>query len=312
MSSTDHSVTRRHALGGLGAGLGVAALPRTAAAAGGMLTVGAAVFPDSLMPGSSSFASESLLKQVNEALFARDNDGNLVPSLALEAVQVDDTTTRLKMRQGVKCHDGVEFTAEDAAFTINYVLDVKNGYGLLARISAIAGATAIDPYTLEIKTKAAFPTLLKGLSFILMQPKHYLEKVGIKGVAARPMGTGPFVFVRWAAGDRYELTANKQYWGGMPKVDRLLVREVPDPGTRIASLVAGETQIIEEVPVDLISQVEGSGIAQMDEIISTAALVLTYDTRVPPFNDPRVRLAFDYAADKLAIRKEMLKGPAKR
>ena len=297
-------LTRRGALAGL-AGAGLA---RPAEAAAAVLTVGAAVFPDSLLPGISSFASESLLKQTNEPLFARDNGGNLVPALALEAVQVDETTTRIKLRPNVLCHDGLAFTAEDAAFTLTHILDVKNGYGLLARIAPIVSAVAIDPLTLEIKTRAVFPTLLKGLSFILMQPKRYFDKVGIKGIQARPMGTGPFVFGRWAPGDRYELTANKAYWGGAPKVDRLVIREIPDPGTRIASLVSGETQIIEEVPVDLIAQIEQSGIAKMDEVVSTAALVLTYDVRSAPFDDPRVRLAFDLAVDKAAIRKEMLKG----
>ncbi len=298
------TISRRGAL----AGLGAAGLVRPALAATTELVVGAAVFPDSLMPGIPSFASESLLKQINEPLFTRDNAGELVPALATKAEQVDDTTTRFTMRPGVMCHDGTPFTAEDAAFTINYILDVKNGYGLLARIAPILSATAIDAGTLEIKTKAVFPTLLKGLSFILMQPKHYLEKVGLKGVQAHPMGTGPFVFKRWSAGDRYELTANKAYWGGAPKAASLVIREIPDPGTRIASLVSGETHIIEEVPVDLIPQIENSGNARMDEIVSTAGLVLTYDTRSPPFDDPRVRLAFDYAVDKAAIQKEMLKG----
>lgn len=287
--------------------LAASALPHPASAAS-TLTIGAAVFPDSLLPGIPSFASESLLKQTNEPLFARDNAGDLVPTLALEAFQIDDTTTRIKLRPNVLCHDGLPFTAEDAAYSLEHIIDVKNAYGLLARIAPIVSATAIDPLTLEIKTKAVFPTLLKGLSFILLHPKRYLEKVGIKGVQARPMGTGPFVFARWVPGDRYELTANKSYWAGPPKVDRLVIREIPDPGTRIASLVAGETQIIEEVPVDLIAQVETSGIAKMDEITSTAALVLTYDVRSAPFDDPRIRLAFDLAVDKPAILREMLKG----
>ena len=281
---------------------------RPAAAAERVLTVGASVFPDSLVPGSSSFASESLLHQTNEALFERDNAGNLLPALALSATQLDDTTTQIKLRPGVKCHDGGAFTAEDVVWTIEYVLDPKNAYGTLARIAQVSGATAVDPLTVNITTKAAFPTLLKGLSFIVMQLKRYGEKAGARGMTAHPVGTGPFVFARWAAGDRYELTAFKEYWGGAAKFDRLVIREIPDPGTRIASLVAGETDIIEEVPVDLIPQVESSGTAVMDEIVSSAALVLTYDVRVPPFNDPRVRLAFDYAVDKEAIRREILKG----
>ena len=297
-------ITRRTTL----ATLAATTLACPAIAAPTTLVIGAAVFPDSLQPGTSTFAAESLLKQTNEPLFARDNAGDLVPALATEAHQIDETTARLTIRQGVKCHDGGEFTAEDAAFTINYILDIKNGYGVLARISLIETATAIDPHTLELKTKAPFPTMLKGLSFILMQNKRYFDKVGWKGIVAKPMGTGPFVFSKWSAGDRYELTAFKDYWAGPAKVDRLTIREIPDPGTRIASLVSGETHIIEEVPVDLISQVEASSIAKMDEIVSTAGLVLTYDVRIPPFNDPRVRLAFDYAVDKPAIRQAMLKG----
>jgi peptide/nickel transport system substrate-binding protein len=62
------------------------------------------------------------------------------------------------------------------------------------------------------------------------------------------MGTGPWVYQKWTPGDRYELVAHKEYWAGAPKIDRLILREIPDAGTRVASLVSGETQVIEEVP----------------------------------------------------------------
>ena len=78
------------------------------------------------------------------------------------------------------------------------------------------------------------------------------------GFAAKPMGTGPFIFQEWVPGDHYTLTANKNYWGGAPKIDKLVIRTIPDGSTRVASLVAGESQIIEEVPIDLIDQVERS------------------------------------------------------
>ncbi len=302
--------------GGLGRReLGLAALAgaaasgiRPARAADRVLTCGASVFPDSLRPGISSFASASLLEQTNEPLFARDNAGRTVPALATEHIQLDDRTTQFRLRRGVKFHDGSDFTAEDVAFTLNYVLDVKNGYGLLARIAPVNAVTVVDPYTVNLTTNEIFPTLLQGLSHILIQSKAYVAKVGFEGVQSRPVGTGPFVYRRWAPGDRYELTANKAYWGGAPKIDRLVIREIPDPGTRIASLVAGETQIIEEVPIDLIPQVERSSATRMDEIVSSVGLILTYDVRMPPFNNPKVRLAFDLAIDKEAIRREILKG----
>jgi len=272
------------------------------------LTVGAAVFPDSLRSGTSSFASLSLMTQTNDPLVARDNKGELHPALAASWELVDPTTLRLRLRQGVKFSDGVDFTADDVVFTLNRVLDPKIAYAQAARISQVQEVTAVDRYTVDIKTKTVFPTLLRGLSDIIMEPKHYYEKLGPEKVAAHPMGTGPFIFREWVPGDHYTLTANKNYWGGAPKFDRLVIRTIPDGSTRVASLIAGETQIIEEVPIDLIDQVNSSGTAKMDEIATSVGLLLTFDPTVKPFDNPKVREAFDYAIDKPLIHKQILKG----
>jgi peptide/nickel transport system substrate-binding protein len=273
-----------------------------------VLTVGASTFVDSLLTGISSYNSLSLLEQTYDPLIARDNTGHLIPALATSWEQINDTTVRFHLRQGVKFHDGVEFTAEDVAFTINRIADPKNAYGMLARIAAVSGADVVDKYTVDIHTRTVSPTLLVGLSDIIMEPKHYFDQVGLKGMQAHPIGTGPFIYGRWVPGDHYELTANKDYWGGAPKVDRVIIREIPDASTRVASLLSGETQIIEEVPIDLIPEVQESGMAKVDEVPTTVGLVLTYDTRAAPFNNPQVREAFDYAVDKPTILKEILKG----
>jgi peptide/nickel transport system substrate-binding protein len=165
----------------------------------------------------------------------------------------------------------------------------------------------MDKYTVDITTKTVFATLLRGLSDIIIEPKHYYEKVGPDAPASHPIGTGPFVFQEWVPGDHYTLTANKDYWGGAPKFDRLVIRTIPDGSTRVASLVTGESQIIEEVPIDLIDQVNRSGSAKVDEISTTVGLVLTFDPTIKPFDDPRVREAFDYAVDKPLILKQILK-----
>ena len=279
-----------------------------AVAADKTLTIGAAVFPDNLRAGTGTYASLSLLAQTNDFLVTRDNKGDLQPALATSWEAIDPTTMRFHLRQGVKFSDGVEFTADDVVFTINRVQDPKAGYGQAARIGQVQSTAAIDKYTVEIKTKAVFPTLALGLSDIVVEPKHYFEKVGAAGVASRPIGTGPFIFQEWVAGDHYTLTANWNYWGGAPKIDKLLIRAIPDGASRVASLVAGETQIIEEVPVDLIEQVNSSGIATVDSIATTVGLVLTFNTTLKPFDNPKVREAFDYAIDKPLILKQILKG----
>ena len=227
------------------------------------LTVGAAIFPASLQTGQSSFAALSLTEQTNEALVARDNEGVLSPGLAESWEQIDDTTVRFHLRQGVKWHDGEDFTAEDVAFTIERAMDPQAAYGLLARIGQVAGATIVDDHTIDLTTKSVSPTFVRGLSDIVIEPKHYYDAVGAEAVAQHPIGTGPFVFGSYVPGDRYELTANPDYWGGAPAFDKLVIRQIPEAATRIASLIAGETQIIEEVPIDLVPEVEASSTAEI-------------------------------------------------
>jgi peptide/nickel transport system substrate-binding protein len=271
------------------------------------LTVGGSVFPDSLRSGTSSYASLSLLEQTNDPLIARDNKGDLHPALAVSWEAIDPTTMRFHLRQGVRFSDGESFTADDVVFTIDRVIDPKTAYAMLSRIGQVESVAAIDPYTVDIKTKTVFPTLLRGLSDIIIEPKHYYEKSSAAEIASHPIGTGPFIAQEWVPGDHYTLTVNKNYWGGAPNFDKLVIRTIPDGSTRVASLVAGESQIIEEVPIDLIDQVTESGAAKVDEISTTVGLVLTYDPTIKPFDNPAVREAFDYAIDKKLILKQILK-----
>ena len=275
------------------------------------LTVGAAVFPDSLRSGTSSYASLSLLEQTNDPLLARDNKGDLHPALATSWEPIDPTTMRFHLRQGVKFSDGVEFTADDVVFTINRVLDPKNAYAMLpasARCRAPARSTNTPstsrPRRCSRPCCAACPTSSSS-------PSTIYEKAGADAFASHPIGTGPFVFQEWVPGDHYTLTANKSYWGGAPKFDKLVIRTIPDGSTRVASLVAGESQIIEEVPIDLIDQVNSSGNAKVDEISTSVGLVLTFDPTIKPFDNPKVREAFDYAIDKPLILQADPEGPGR-
>src|SRR5882757_8287972 len=173
-----------------------------AAAADKVLTVAASVFPDNLKAGTLTYAGLSLVAQTNDFLVTRDNKGDLQPALATRWEPIDPTTMRFHLRQGVKFSDGVDFTADDVTFTLGSVVNPKAAYGQAARINLFQSVTAVDTYTVYIKTKSIFPTLILGLSDIVMEPKHYFEKVGAEGVAAHPIGTGPFVFEKWVPGDR--------------------------------------------------------------------------------------------------------------
>ncbi|MEO6625572.1 MAG: ABC transporter substrate-binding protein [Burkholderiaceae bacterium] len=272
------------------------------------LSVGVQGLPDSLDTAVSSFAALNLALQTMDPLILRDDSGALEPGLAVSWQTPDPLTWIFKLRPGVKFHDGQPFTAEDVKFTFDYILAPTSVYGSKGRISQIASTRVVDPLTVEIKTKAPFATLLNGMSDIPIEPKHYVEKVGRAGMVKTPMGTGPFKFARWVPADRYELTANPAYWHGAPKVERLILRQIPEASTRVASLIAGETQIIEEVPIDLVPQVEQSKGISAVSVESTVGLILTFDTRKPPFDDVRVRQALNLAVNKQLILDRMLRG----
>jgi peptide/nickel transport system substrate-binding protein len=282
------------------------ALSMSAAQAQKAVTVAVAGFPDSLKTGFSSFTALTLSIQTNDTLMGRENGGKLVPALATKWEALNDTTWRFTLRDGVKFHDGKPFSAEDVKFTLDRALDPKTVYGTASRISQIASVKVVDPLTVEITTKAAAPTILVGLSEIVIEPKHYYEQAGSEAVARRPIGTGPFVFQRWVPADRYELTANPNYWGGKPRIDRVVFRQIPESATRVSSLLAGETHIVEEIPIDLVERVKSSRNAEVHSVETSGSLVVTFDTRKPPFSDPRLRLAVDLAIDKNLINQQIL------
>lgn len=303
------TVGRRHLLmGGGAAGLAMI-LPRTGArAASDALVIGVQGLPDSLSTSVSSFAAENLSMQTMTPLVLRDDIGRLLPGLALKWTALDHSTWRFDLRPGVVFHDAVPFTASDVKFTLDYILAPNSLYGAKSRISQIDSTEIVDDHTVRIHTKGPFPTLIRGLSDIPIEPRHYIERVGHQGMTAHPVGTGPFAFASWVPGDHYEVEAFDRYWGGKPPTARVRMRNIPEGSTRVAALLAGEAQIIEEVPIDLQASVRESSVAAIQSAQTTVGLLLSFDCRKPPFSDERVRQALNYAVNKQEILNKLLMG----
>ncbi|MGE0421678.1 MAG: ABC transporter substrate-binding protein [Reyranellaceae bacterium] len=292
----------------MAAAFAVAAGVSSAQAEKDTLVVGASLFTDSIAPTGGAYITLSLCYQTWEPLVARDHDDKLVPVLAERWEAISPTQWRFHLRKGVKWHDGTPFTAADVKFTIDYIINPKQVYARKTRIAGVVGADIVDDFTVDIRTARPAPLLLRGMADIPIESKAHTEKVGQAAAHKVPMGTGPWKYVEWVAGDHYDLAANENYWGGPPKMKKLRIRAIPEGATRVASLVAGETDIIEEVPVDLLPSVEKRKNLRIDAVESSVSLVQTFDTRKPPFNDVRVRLALDYAIDKQTLLKQMLGG----
>lgn len=246
---------------------------------------------------------------IYDGLVATGPDMSLQPRLATEWEIVDALTWRFKLREGVKFHDGTDFTAEDAKFTIDYILDEENQSGLRSYISPVTEVEIVNDYEILIHTSRPYVTLANQLArAVLVVPSDTYEEVGRDAFSINPVGTGPFRFVEWAKDQYVALEANDDYWAGRPKVDTLTIRTVPDPAARVAALLAGEIQIIADVAPDAVPQVESaSGV----EVVAGGGLTqnfLALNSFAEPFDDVRVRKALNYAINREEIIGSLLGG----
>ncbi len=239
---------------------------------------------------------------IAETLFDLTPEGEVAPLLATGyAVSPDGLAWTIYLRQGVVFHDGTPFNAEAAKINLDR-FRTRATFKFL--IEAIAAVEVVDDYTIKLLLTTPFAPLLRGLAhtFPAMLSPASIAAAG-EAPIAHPIGTGPFKFVEWVRGDRLVLEKNPNYWGEGPYLDKVVFKPVPEPGTRVMMLLAGEADLITAVPPDDVPIVE----ADPDtKVIITPALSIQYlgmNTQRPPFNDVRVRRAINYALDKEEILK---------
>jgi peptide/nickel transport system substrate-binding protein len=273
------------------------------------LRVALGSFPPSLTLGISSNPSIMLNNQFTEPLVRANAEGQLVPALATSWKAIDDTTWEFKLRRGVKYHDGEPFNAQTVKFAFDRIMDPKRTYGLRSRIDPVKSVEVVDEYTMRMKTSKPFPLLPRSLTEVLMEPPPaYVNQVGEEGVVKKPVGTGPFKVLDFQPNQQLILEANPDYWDGRPKVDRLVIRNIKDPSTRVSALQAGEVHIIDQVPVHLVKTLDTAKYKVLPRKVS-AGLVLTFNLlEEGPLRNLKVRQAIDYAIDRKALFNSLFQG----
>jgi peptide/nickel transport system substrate-binding protein len=170
------------------------------------------------------------------------------PSLAVSWRTVDDTTYEFKLRQGVKFHDGTPLDATAVKLNFERMLAVDTTTrSFTSRYKAVF---APDANTFVIKLTAPYAYAVFNLGFFQMSvisPSSFTK--GREWLATHAVGTGPFMLTEWVNGQRMVLDRNPDYWGGAPKVDRVVVQVVPDENTRVAGLKAGDLDVIVDPPI---------------------------------------------------------------
>lgn len=301
----------RHVLGGALVALALSFGGSSAIAqkAGGTLVYLVQPEPPSLASYVSTSGPIGLVApKIYEGLFDYDNDGKIIPVLAESyAVSDDGKTVTFNLRKGVSWHDGKPFTSADVKFTVLEVLQKVHPRGPNS-FREVTGIETPDDHTAIFKLKNPAPYMLRALSAYEspIVPKHHLEGTDIKSakLGNNPIGTGPFKFVEWKKGQYVRLDKNENYWReGLPYLDRVVGRFIPDASTRTAAMENGEVLY---AAYNAIPNIDAVRLKERDDIgvttdgysmINPMALV-EFNTKEGPFTDPTVRRAISMAVDR--------------
>ena len=200
------------------------------------------------------------------------------PGLASSLRNVNALTWELKLRTGVKFHNGEPFNAEAVKFTIDRVLDPATKSVTRGNFTWIKEVKVVDDSTVQLVTAKPFPAAPEFLTLAYIVPPKYLKSVGDEEFSRKPVGTGPYKFVEWKKAEHLIVEANPDYWKdspkGMPKIKTIVFRTIPETTTQIAELLSGGVDIIRNVPPDQIAVVKDSPNARISatKILRTSTI----------------------------------------
>ena len=254
-------------------------------------------------------------KSIYEGLFTFDKNLKPVPELA-ESYEVspDALVYTVKLKTGVKFHDGTDFNADAVKVNFDRFLNPDNHLNRYSAYSMIDKVEALDPATVRFTLKkptAGFIGRLAATTPQMICPS-FVEKYGKgKQLATRACGTGPYVFESFNPNDGLRVKKNPNYRvAGLPKLDSIHWVPVIENATRAAMLRTGEAQYVSPMPLEQIAQLKEDKSIVIQSMPSLMSRYLSINNRVKPFTDKRVREAINYAINKEALCKVAYAGYA--
>ena len=277
--------------------------------------------------------TSALLHQIMEPLIIRDMTGAVTPALATEwfVSESDPNVWVFKLRQGVTYHDGAAFDSEDVKFSLERAMTPDSDYKEL--LASVVEVRAPDSHTIEIVTNGPNPIMVNNLSNMFIMDKGWAEANNATKVqdyeggedtfaAKNANGTGPYKVVSREPDVKTVLTANENYWGKgeFPlEYSDIIYTPIQNAATRVAALLSGEVDFIQDVPVQDLQRVAAADgldvrTAAQNRVIffgmnsGDADLKNDNVEGKNPLSDVRVREAMTIAINRDAIQKVVMRG----
>lgn len=332
------SLNRRHALGLMGAAAGTLILPRMSFSQGKRPSVTVAVQKITnnntldIWNEQSNVGERVFFPNLWEGLILRDWMGNQGPvaGLATEWKRIDDKTLELKLRRGVRFHNGDELTAEDVVFSFSkervfgntepkggktiFADDHKpstvkelpaNVPGVGRRLwPALAGVEAVDKYTVRFHNVTPDVTLegrLYSFGSQIANRRAWDEAASYTDWARKPVTTGPYRVGEYKPDVSLTLVAFDEYWGGRPPLEEIRFVEVPEVASRVNGLLSGEYDFACDLPPDQIATIAAAPGLEVQNSTIWNHRVSVFNTENEILANPLVRRAFTHSVDRQAI-----------
>ncbi len=262
-------------------------------------------------------ANADALHVIEEMLFLTlcelDEELNLQPRLAKSwHIGADGKEITFTLRDDVFWSDRQPTTAADVLHTYQRAVNPQVGYTGRDRFSAVDTAIVLDPYRIRFIFNKKYPDALLDLQIPIL-PKHILEKVPPEELRQAPFGrqpisNGPFLLKEWRANDRIVFEANEHYFGGKPKLDRIIFRIVPEETVLLSSLRTGEIDLLPYLAPNRLRELGADANLRVLSYPDRGYSFLAFNLQRPVFQDRRVREAIARAIQRQNLVDVLLNG----
>ena len=298
---------QRGALAGLGA-FTSATWPRLAwAASKDRLMILSSIGLDALHPyAHSSGPQYGIWQHMIEPLVEVDYARKDYYGVLAESWKFQGNNWVFRLRKGIRFHDGSPFTAHDVVHSVNRIRNDKRSLQK-SNFDDLTEVQATDDFTVVFTTKVPNAVLLDRLQNRFIVSKNAAEKYG-DDVDQRAIGTGPYKFVSWQRDGNLVMTRNDDYWETKAAIKEIVLKKVGEDAARMSGLLAGQGDVINNVPVEEIARLEKHPRVRAEKVEGLRMYFLAMNVTHKPFDNKLVRQAFNYAVDPTVVIKHIYEG----
>jgi peptide/nickel transport system substrate-binding protein len=271
----------------------------------------------------------TMLQHTYEGLTRYTRDYKIEAGLATAWKEMSPTQYRFNLRKGVKFHDGSDFTADDVVFSFQRIRQPQGTMQIY--VAGVAEVRKIDDFTVDFILSGPTPLLLRGLVDFRIMSKSWSEKNRSQNIqdyakkeetfaSRNTNGTGPYILKTWEPDKRVVFEQFKGWWGKLEgNVTEMTYTPIKSDATRISALLAGDVDLVTEVPVQDVERLRKEGKVRVQDGHEVRTIFLGMDQHnnelkyssikgANPFKDVRVRRALNMAVDREAIKRVTMRG----